>query len=254
MPLFIDDQGAGEPVVLLHSGGLSGRQWRRLASDLVAHGKRAMAVDLTGHGRSEPWPEPTPFSFRIDVDRIVDILRDVGPAHLVGHSYGGLLALQTALAAPTQVRSLSVYDPVAFGVLGEADADARQVIDGLDLSWRTGEMDHEQWLHTFVDFWGGAGSWNALRDDMRAEFRRVVWVVREAVRSLADDVTPASAYASFRFPVQLVTGELSPLPARRVGQRIAEAIPGARFDTVPGVGHLAPLTNAAAVNAVLWRW
>jgi len=253
MPLFVDDQGTGEPVVLLHSSGLSGRQWRRLSSDLVAHGKRAMAVDLTGQGRSEPWPEPTPFSFHIDVDRIVDILRTSGPAHVVGHSYGGLVALHVALAAPASIRSLSLYDPVAFGVLTDADADARQVLDDLGDAWHTGNMDHERWLQTFVDFWGGTGAWAALRDDMRDEFRRVVWVVREGVRSLVGDVTPASEYASFTFPVQLVTGAKSPLPARRVGQRIAEAVPGARFDTVPGVGHLAPLTDAAAVNAVLWQ-
>ena len=65
--LYIEETGAGDSVVLLHSHGLSGGQWRKLTPDLVAHGFRGLAVDLTGQGRSEPWPEPTPFSVTIDI-------------------------------------------------------------------------------------------------------------------------------------------------------------------------------------------
>jgi pimeloyl-ACP methyl ester carboxylesterase len=55
--LHVDDLGVGDAVRLLHSSGLSGRQWRRIVPD------------LTGHGQSPPWPAPTPFSFRTDVAR-----------------------------------------------------------------------------------------------------------------------------------------------------------------------------------------
>jgi pimeloyl-ACP methyl ester carboxylesterase len=83
--LHIEDSGAGAPVLLLHSSGLSGRQWRRLVPELVERGMRAVVPDLTGHGRSDPWPESTPFSFTMDVDRVSKVLRAVGSAHVVGH-------------------------------------------------------------------------------------------------------------------------------------------------------------------------
>src|SRR5438270_12284733 len=108
---------AGSPVLLLHSSGLSGRQWRRLVRKLEERGFRASAPDLTGHGESAPLLEPTPFSFLQDAERVRGMLAEGGPMHLVGHSYGGLVALIAALGAPEKVRSLALFEPVAFGVL-----------------------------------------------------------------------------------------------------------------------------------------
>jgi pimeloyl-ACP methyl ester carboxylesterase len=76
-------------------------------------------------------------------------------------------------------------------------------------------------------------------------------VVREGVRSLATDATPAAAYGTFAFPVHLLSGEKSPLPARRVVARLSASIPGAWSTTVLGAGHLAPLTHADAVNVAI---
>jgi pimeloyl-ACP methyl ester carboxylesterase len=243
----VDDQGTGEPVILLHSHGLSGRQWRKLGGELVARGMRVLAVDLSGQGQSEPWPEPRAFSFEIDVERVTELLRAVQPAHLVGHSYGGLIALHVARAEPRALRTLSLFDPVAFSILHrDVDRDARAILDGLDLSWGD---DRDRWLRTFVEFWGGDGAWGALREEARDEFRRVGWVIREGVRTLAEDQTAASAFAQVDVPTLLMTGEKSPMPARRVIERLAEAMPDARVEVVAGVGHLGPVTAAGEVNA-----
>jgi pimeloyl-ACP methyl ester carboxylesterase len=247
--LHVDDSGSGDPIVVVHSSGLSGRQWRRLAAELVGLNMRVIAPDLTGHGRSQPWLEPTPFSFTTDVERVLEIVADVGPVDLVGHSYGGLIALHVARTAPRALRSLSVFDPVTFGALdATADHDAHAVLLALDLSWGPGPEHRERWLRTFVDFWGGPGAWDALREDARTEFRRVAWVVYEGVRTLMQDSTPAAAFSTLELPVHLMTGEHSPLPARRVVERLAQTIPGARVTTVPRVGHLGPMTDPDAVN------
>jgi pimeloyl-ACP methyl ester carboxylesterase len=248
--LYIEQTGAGDPVVLLHSHGLSGGQWRKLTPDLVAHGFRVLAVDFTGQGRSEPWPEPEPFSFTIDVERVGDIIRTVQPAHLVGHSYGGLVALHVARALPGSLRTLTLFDPVAFHVLdADEDRDARAMLAALDLSWKPGPDQRDRWLRTFVDFWGGVGAWSMLREDVRDEFRRVAWVIREGVRTLAADQAPLAAFSGLRVPSLLMTGERSPLPARRVIERLAKAMPNARREVIPGAGHLGPVTHAGDVNS-----
>jgi len=249
--LHVEDSGGdGDRVLLLHSSGLSGRQWRRLATEIVTRGMRAVVPDLSGHGRSEAWPEPQPFSFRTDVERVLKILA-AKPAHVVGHSYGGFVALQAALAAPGQVRSLSLFEPIAFGVLDARDRDARDVLMDIDMTWGSSAEGRERWLRTFVDFWAGAEGWNSLREEARGEFRRVAWVVREGVRTMVEDATSVDAYAAFQFPLLLLSGEKSPLPARRVVERICERVPGARRVTIEGAGHLAPVTHADAVNQVL---
>jgi pimeloyl-ACP methyl ester carboxylesterase len=246
--LHVDDIGTGEPVLLIHSSGFSGRQWRHLAGELVTHGKRAIVPDLTGHGRSPAWPEPEPFSFHIDVDQVRALLAAIGPAHVVGHSYGGLVALHVALVAGPSVRSLTLFDPVAFSVLDPAaDRDARAELDAIDLRWG----DPERWLRAFVDFWGGAGAWEGLREPVRTEFLRVAWVVHEGVRTLMADTTPLATYQALACPTLVLTGERSPLPARKVDERLAATIPGARLEVIANAGHLAPVTEPVRVDAVI---
>jgi len=227
--------------VLVHSSGLSHRQWSRFGGD-------ALAPDLTGHGDRPPWPEPEPFSYRTDVAEIAALVAQHGRVDLVGHSYGGLVALQAAVAVPEHVRSLALYDPVAFGVLDPvADADALATLAALDLRWDS----KERWLTAFVDYWGGPGAWRALREPVRDEFRRVGWVVQEGVRTLMLDRTPLAAYAGLTMPVHLITGEHSPLAAHRVIERLAAFLPNARTTTIAGAGHMGPLGHADQVNAAI---
>jgi pimeloyl-ACP methyl ester carboxylesterase len=246
-----DSGGAGPCAVLLHSSGLSGRQWRRLSEQLVAKGMRVLVPDLGGHGRSAPWPEPEPFSFRTDVERVRALLAGCGEADLVGHSYGGFIALQVMLEDPARVRSLALFEPTAFAVLDARDDDARRALSTADLAWGPTADDRETWLRTFVNFWTGPAGWLSLQEEVRAEFRRVAWVLREGVTSMMDDRTPAAAYAAPGRPMVLMTGSESPLPARRVVERLGAAVPGARVVTLEGAGHLAPVTHPAAVNRIV---
>ena len=109
-------------MLLIHSGGFTSRQWRKLA-EMLAPQFRVLAPDLIGYSPSAPWPDGEPFHFSRDVDYLLTLVDE--PVHLVGHSYGGFLALKLALARPDLVRSIAVFEPVAFGILDEVeDADA----------------------------------------------------------------------------------------------------------------------------------
>src|SRR5688500_5338524 len=133
---------------------MSGRQWRRTASRLVEAGLRAVVPDLSGHGQSPEWPEPRAFSFHVDVTEVTDLVSSLGRAHLVGHSYGGFIALLAALAAPKQVLSLAVYDPVAMGTLEpERDREARADLARVAFAWDGSTEGRERWLEMFVDYW-----------------------------------------------------------------------------------------------------
>jgi len=252
LPLHIETLGDGPPVLLLHSSGLSGRQWKKLSSQLAQQGFRAILPDLHGHGASPPWLEPKPFSYRQEVETIAAKIRSEGPVHLVGHSYGGLIALLAAVEAPDRVRSMTLFDPVAFGVLhARRDAPALAELTGVVGAWGDSDATHDAWLRGFVDYWGGVGAWSFLREEARAEFRRVGWVIQQGVTTLMTDKTPASAYDVFQFPVTLMTGEQSPIAARTVVDRLVRTIPGAKRVEIPGAGHMAPLAQTDKVNPVV---
>jgi pimeloyl-ACP methyl ester carboxylesterase len=247
--LAIHEQGAGAPIVLLHSSGFSSRQWRRLATELAAAGARAIVPDLLGYGASTPWPDGAPFELREDVDAIVRLLDELAaPAHLVGHSYGGLLALQAALHRPAAVRSLALYEPVAFGVLDTPDdtpiRDA--VIASVDAPF-----DGEPWLRRFVEWWNGPGGWDAMAPEAKASFLAVGWKLACEVKSLVADRTSRAAYATIAAPTLLLGGDLTPVPEQLVVARLAAALPAARHQRIAGAGHMGPITHGAAVNAAI---
>jgi pimeloyl-ACP methyl ester carboxylesterase len=251
--VHVDDAGEGHVVVLLHSSGMSGAQWRRTAEPLVRGGVRTIVPDLLGSGRSTPWPDGKPFRFELDVEVVDRLLEQIGrPVHLVGHSYGGHVALRAAVLAPARVLSLALYDPVSFGVLDpEGDRDAFAEMSGLDLGWGASEAEHAAWLRAFVEYWGGAEAWPRLRETARAEMIRVGWVVCAGARSLVADHTRVEAYRSLSVKTILVTGERSPLAARQIVARLGEAIPGARVERLAGAGHMGPLTHVEPWNQIL---
>src|SRR5215213_6692544 len=166
-------------VLLIHSGGFTSRQWRKL-SDLLAPRYCVLAPDLLGYGDSGPWPEGEPFHFRQDLAFLEGLLDRHGePAHLVGHSYGGFLALQLALCRPELVRSIAAYEPVAFGILDEVeDADVRGALALVKRTWEPGASGADEgWLRAFIDWWNGPGAWERLNEETRAAFRALGWKV-----------------------------------------------------------------------------
>lgn len=219
-------------VLLVHSSGFNARQWRRLAESLRDY--RVLAPNLLGY--DAPWTGP--FHFRQDVEHLASKLDE--PAHVVGHSYGGFLALQLALARPDLVRSIAVYEPVAFALLTQAErADVDNVLGSPD--------DIEQWLSRFVDWWNGPGAWAALAEPTKAAFRAVGWKVSQEVASLAADT--ASNYASITVPTLILAGEETRPVERLVVEKLARALPNARLQLFPGLGHMGPIVAPDLVNA-----
>jgi len=235
------------PVLLLHSGGLTSRQWRKLGA-LLAPQHRVIAPDLLGYG-AERWPVGKPFHFRDDLAMLAELVDE--PAHVVGHSYGGLLAFQLALARPTAVRSIAAYEPVTFGILDEArpgDAAVRDTIGQLG-AYRP--QAGEAWLESFIDWWQGAGAWRALPPATRQAFLDVGWKLSEEVASLTADRTGRARYAKITAPALILAGELTHPAELHVVRELAHALPHATLEVFPGMGHMGPITHADQVNAAI---
>jgi pimeloyl-ACP methyl ester carboxylesterase len=110
--LYWTERGAGPPLLLLHGLGSSNRDWAAQVDHFVDH-YRVLRLDLRGHGRSERGPGPYAIpQFARDVAVFLR-RRDADPAHVVGLSMGGMVALELAAGAPRLVRRLVVVNSVA---------------------------------------------------------------------------------------------------------------------------------------------
>jgi pimeloyl-ACP methyl ester carboxylesterase len=133
------DEGRGEPVVLLHGSGASGAQWCSLVERLAPR-FRVLAPDLYGCGRIQGRDGAGPPRLGHEaavVHALLDALEG-RPAHLVGHSHGGAVALHVARPRAARLRSLTVIEPVAASLphplSAEDGADATALREILEVA------------------------------------------------------------------------------------------------------------------------
>lgn len=223
------------PLLCLHSSGLSGAQWDRLK--LALPDRDVLAPDLLGYGEcSESFERP--FHFAQDLQRLERLLTQ--PSVLVGHSYGGFLALQLALRQPEMVKGMVLFDPIVWGVLNSRDGfPLEKVIP--DPRFLDPKSSPDDWLECFVDFWGETGSWRKISPRARQSMLDSYLKLREEVGSLALDRTPHTAYRTISCPTLLLYGLQSPAVEQRAVEILHQSVPGSEWASLEG-GHMAPIT------------
>ena len=258
--------GAGEPVVLLHSSACSSAQWRRL-SETLSERFRVIAPDLVGYGGSDPWAGPGSLRLSDEAALVGQALADDlgpgydGPLHLVGHSYGGAVALHVAQRGlggpvPAKLTSLTLIEPVAFHLLWNSDpnglgsfAEIRRLAD--DVTLALAEGDGEAAMSRFVDYWNGAGAWSQLGESQRAGLLCVAPKIADDFLAVFSEPAGLANAALIEAPSLLICGGDSPKPTRRVFEMLAGAMRASRGVMLKGAGHMSPLTHGAEVNAAV---
>lgn len=106
-------EASAPPLLCLHGVSSHGRRFRRLAEQRLADYHRVIAPDLRGHGLSE-WDPPWDLETHVgDITETLDAL-ELEVAALVGHSFGGRLAIELAAAHPDRVSRMVLLDPVVW--------------------------------------------------------------------------------------------------------------------------------------------
>jgi pimeloyl-ACP methyl ester carboxylesterase len=256
-PLSARTVGAGDLVVCLHSSAGSQGQWQHLAQRLAPRWQ-VLAPDLHGHGRSPAWPASATNTLHVDAHAVTALMEGTQPAldargvHLVGHSYGGAVALQIALRHPRRVRSLTLYEPVCFGVMRELAPRDPALLEITDVAHRVrslldrGELDAAA-AH-FISYWGGEATWRHMSPAQRDAIARRMPAIPRHFDALFAARWHKALLARLEMPILLMHGSQTRSPARRVAEVLSHAIAHVLRREVPGAGHLGPMTHEALVG------
>jgi len=176
------ESGAGPAVVCLHANASTSAQWRGLMVRLGDR-RRLLAPDSYGCGQSPEWPSARTISLADEARLIAPVLASAGASFaLVGHSYGGAIALRVACQMPEHVQALMLYEPTMFALI-EADGPAPNEADGIrDAVAAAGALldagDGEAAARRFIDYWSGPGAWDQTPAERRPAIARSIANVR----------------------------------------------------------------------------
>jgi pimeloyl-ACP methyl ester carboxylesterase len=256
-------------VIALHCSGAGASQWSHLA-EALGGGYEVAAPEHYGCESTGPWTGEHAFTLADEAARAIALIdRSEDQVHLVGHSYGGGVALNVALARPHKIASMALYEPSAFHLLpqmGERGATAYAEIASVARRMCEGVVtgDYRGAVAAFVDYWNGPGAWDAMRPAVQSALVR--WAPKAPLdfRALIDEPTPAEAYRALAFPVLALRGGRGPMPTRVIAEGLSQLLPAGRLMAVDGAGHMGPLTHApevtglivqhfGAVDAEVWR-
>jgi pimeloyl-ACP methyl ester carboxylesterase len=257
-PIKVDYLEAGSPgpvVMLVHSSVSGARQWRRLIDDLKAD-FHVRAVNLFGYGKTPPWPTGTTQSLD-DQARLVEaaLPADAEKVYLVGHSFGGSVAMKTAARLPGRVTKLVLLETNPFYLLaqsGRVDAFA-EAMEMRNCVKRFGALG--EWAtaaEKFADYWGGAGSWRDMSSERRTAFAEALKPNFFEWDGVMNETTPVEQWAAL-LPraTLLVCDPGTVLPIREIAAILRRSCPGWAYIEVPGPGHMAPLTRPDLINPLV---
>jgi pimeloyl-ACP methyl ester carboxylesterase len=235
--LAVDDGGRGGlPVVFVHSLAGNATHWARQLEHLRPT-RRAVALDLRGHGGSEP-PRNADYSIAGMAGDIAAIVDTLGLQRfvLVGHSMGGGVSLVYAGAHPERVAGLLLLDPIGDGKQ-IADSEAKPLLTALDTNYDA----------TIREYWTGvAGPDSAVRERLLAELRAtpratVVPAFRDVLRF---DPDPALArYRGLKLSIVTPYND-QPFSLHRLGKGFPHWV-------VQGTGHWIQLDKPDEFNRMM---
>ncbi|MGW5383567.1 alpha/beta fold hydrolase [Nocardia sp. NPDC003963] len=251
--ISLEVRGAGDPVLLLHGIGGSAAACGALAEVLSTRGYRTYCWDAPGYGQSaDPVPNaagsPGSYDHALVVAELIAELGG-GPIHLIGTSWGGVIATAVAAVDPASVRSLVLVDSTRGSGVNRERAQGMRA--------RIGEL-REVGAPAFA----AARAGRLVSPGCAAEIARAV--ESEMARVRLSGYTAAAEYmartdtgpslATLAAPTLVLVGVDDVVTGVDESRLLADAIPGARFGLILGAGHAAVQEKPAEAAAHILRF
>jgi pimeloyl-ACP methyl ester carboxylesterase len=245
------DEGSGPPVVLVHGSLSDYREWSKQMAPLARHYR------VIAYSRRYHWPNLSPgkdadASVERQADDLAAIIQVMGiaPAHIVGHSFGGAVALNLTLRHPELVRTLVLAEPAVSGILGdrpenEAVSKESQAVRA-EMKEAFSSGDAERIVRTYAGH-VAPGEFEKASPAVRQMFVANVPAFQLDFSSRRSPFTCEDAQR-VAVPVLIVSGNRSPMGLQRIAAEATRCLKAARLVRIPQATHWMQRDHAQAFN------
>jgi len=249
------EAGSGAPVILVHSSVSGARQWRRLMEDLQAD-FLVRAVNLFGYGKTPPWSSDRTQRLEDQAALVEAALpADAEKLCLVGHSFGGSVAMKVAARLSQRVAKLVLLEPNPFYLLRQAGHAAAfaEIMALRNLVKTRGPLGAwSEAAEGFADYWGGAGTWHKMPIERRAVFAEGLKPVFFEWDAVMNETLTATQWAELLPRATLLASDPNTVrPIREITTLLRQACPFWTYQEIPAGGHMAPLSRPDLVNPIV---
>ncbi|MDO6710880.1 alpha/beta hydrolase [Aliiglaciecola sp. 2_MG-2023] len=240
------------PIIALHGTASTGQQWQSLRKAYSGY-REVISPNLPGYG-CQFSPPSVGLTARLQ-PMLNDFIQLNHPVHLVGHSFGGALALRLAEIFPNKCLSVTVYEPTSLDVFRQAtDQKGVQLLNEIQtLATKVTNASPLQAMALFINFWMGKGHWQSLRSDAQQQLAQYATITAQDFKDGLFEVEYPSEYQPYSGPVRLIFGDKTVEIAKHMSHLLAGKLPNASLLQLNGLGHMGPIQNPAAVNQAIMQ-
>ena len=256
------EQGAGEPMVLVHGAPSDLRVWEPVREG-IAKKYRFIAYTQRYFG-TQPWPdEGKGFSVATLADDLAKFITslNVGPVHLLGWSYGGLVATPAALKNPSLVRSLILYEPSIISVLPPDSTEGRAAREDQSKMFapaiaanKGGDAVQAAKLLIEAVFQVGPGGFDREPQVMQTSVLDNARTMPLLFAAPAPPAITCDILKNFSQPTLVMRGEKTQVSYVLISEAISKCIPGAQLIVLQNVNHDGPRRDPTAFTAAVFAF
>ena len=249
-----EEHGAGPVVVLVPGSCSTGAAWRPVIAALGGN-FRCVTTSLLGYGGTAERRSRDDNAIRHEAEIVEAVIARAGATvHLVGHSFGGLVATVVALRGKAAIASLTVLEAPAVMLLRERP-DARhlerQFRDMTDAYFAAFAAGDTQAVELMIDFYGGPGTFASWPDRVRAYAVATTAVnIRDWASAFGFPLRPHEL-AAVACPSLVAWGANSHPAAQHANAILAASLGAARSVEIAGAAHFMIATHAAEIASLI---
>jgi len=246
-PCYYEQQGSGSPIVFIHGSYATTSTWKKIVQQLsLTH--HCISIKLPGHcGMPDPDDLELPnINTELDmIESVISTLTDQ-PIHLIGHSFGGVVALALALKGKVKIDELTLFEPVStwvFESVGDKamTAQVNEFIQG----YRQSISNNEPYAcGKVIDFWGGKGAFASLPDFIKDGMVPLTANNNRHWTLCTNTLQDRKTLNALTIPTKLVCGSKSNPVAQAIVNHLGRELPNNEQFMIPGASHFLVTSHA----------